>query len=211
MALRRCRKCGLPLRLSRGYIWPGNGVILARRDPTMRMHIVEADLYTHVWSELEEQLDVNISHAVMRGQRAANQDYLENNIIYGWRRLAVQHLPMRVMFKRIAREIALFGFGNTELLEYRKKKMLVARIKNSFDIITLAWGAKGVVEFAESMGSELAWRYEGDDIVLSILLVPRQEGEGGVDLEVMRQIRDAKRELLLAGRQLPPQGNGGAP
>ncbi|MBN2026346.1 MAG: hypothetical protein JW854_06280 [Actinobacteria bacterium] len=211
MALRRCRKCGLPLRLSRGYVWPGNGVILARNDPTMRMHVVESDLYAHVWSELEERLDVNISDAMIRGQRAADQDYLESNIIYGWRRFAAQHLPLRMMFKRITNEIALFGFGGIELLEYRKKKILVMKVKHSFDIITLAWGAKGVIEFAEKMGSELAWRNEGDDIVLSIQLVPREEGAKEVELEAMRRIRDAKRELALAGRQLPPQGDGGGP
>jgi len=211
MALRRCRKCGLPLRLSRGYVWPGNGVILARQDPTMRMSVVEADLYAHIWSELEERLGVNISDTMIRGQRAANQDYLESNIIYGWRKYAVRYLPMRVMFERIANEIALFGFGNIELLEYHKKKILVMKVKHPFDIISLAWGAKGTVEFANDMSSELAWRYEGDDIVLSIQFVPREGGGEEADLEAMRQIRDAKRELSLAGRLLPPQGDRGDP
>jgi len=197
--------------MSKGYVWPGNGIILARNDPTMRMHVVEADLYSHVWSELEERLDVNISDAMIRGQRASNQDYLENNIIYGWRRFAAQHLPLPIMFKRIANEIILFGFGSIELLEYRRKKILVMKVKHSFDIISLAWGAKGVIEFAENMGSELAWRHEGDDIILSIQLMPREEGAEEIDLEAKRQIRDAKRELSLAGRQLPPQGNKGDP
>jgi len=211
MALKRCRKCGLPLRLSKGYVWPGNGVILSRQDPTMRMSIFESDYYSYVWSELEELLGVKVSDIMLRGQRAANQDYVENNIVYGWRKFALRHLPLSLMFERIANEIALFGFGNLELLQYRKRKMLAMKVKQPFDAISLAWGIKGIVELAEDMGSELAWRYEGEDAVFSIQYLPGEAHEVAVELEAMRQIRDAKRELSLAGRLLPPQGDGGKP
>jgi hypothetical protein len=211
MALKRCGECGLPLRLSRGYVWPGNGVILARNDPTMRMVIFEADYYAHIWSELEQLRGVNISEAMFRSQHAATQDYIENNILYGWRGLVVRHLPMRLAFKRTVSELALFGFGGMRLEEYRRGKLMVIRVKQPFDIISIAWGTKGLLEFVEGMGSELAWRKEGDDYILSILFHPEEQPGTEVELEATRFIRDAKRELSLVGSLLPPQNDKGEP
>jgi hypothetical protein len=175
------------------------------------MVIFEADYYAHIWSELEERLGVNISNTMIRGQHAANQDYMENHIIYGWRKFALRHLSTRVMFKRIASELTLFGFGSLELLAYRRGKLLVMKARHPFDIISLAWGTKGVVEFAEDMDSELAWRNEGEVTILSIQFQPREQGAETLDLEEMRYVREAKRDLSLAGRLSPPQGDRGEP
>ncbi|MEW6554799.1 MAG: hypothetical protein AB1384_10995 [Actinomycetota bacterium] len=207
MALKRCGECGLPLRLSRNYDWPGNGVILARNDPTMRMVLFEADYYTRLWSELEQLLGVNISEAMLRGQQAATRDYIEDNILYGWRKFVIGLLPMRLAFKSIVGELALFGFGHMQLEEYRRGKLMVFRVRHPFDIISIAWGTKGLLEFVEGMGSELAWRKEGDDYIISILLQPEKKHWAEVDVEAMRSIREAKRELSLAGRLIPPHGD----
>jgi hypothetical protein len=211
MALKRCRRCGLPKRLSDGYIWPGNGVILARHDPTMRMIVFEADYYPYIWSALEERLGVNIPEAMIKGQRASTQDYLENHFMYGWRRFAYRHLPVPVVFKRTIGELALFGFAGMELLEYRKGKLIAIRVRHPFDIISIAWGLKGMGEFVEGMGSELAWKKEGDDYLLSILYKPGERSGEGVDLETLRLIRESKRELSFAGKLLPPGGDTGEP
>jgi hypothetical protein len=211
MALKRCRKCGLPLRLSKGYEWPGNGVILSRSDPSVRMVMFEAGYYTYVWSVLEELLGVNMADVMVRGQQAATQDYLDTQLLYGWRKAAMRHLPLRIAFGRVMNELALFGFTGLELLEYRRRKLLVIKVKHPFDIISIAWGTKGMVEFSEDMGSELAWQKDGDDYIVSILFKPDEHRGEPVDLEALRYLRDAKRELSLTGTLLPPQGDRGEP
>ncbi len=204
MALKRCRKCGLPLRLSRGYAWPGNGAILARNDSFMRMVLFEADYYPYMWSRLEELLGVSMAEAMIRGQSAANRDYLESNILYGWRRYVLPYMPMRMLFRRLQSETALFGFAEVELLEYRRKRFTTIRVKHPFDIISVAWGIKGLAECREGMSSELAWRVEGEDCVLSISFREHDDRGESADLEPMRLIRDAKRELSHGGNPRPP-------
>src|SRR4030042_6746038 len=105
MGLRRCRKCDLPLRLSTGYVWPGNGTIFTRRDPTMRMVIFEANYYSYVWSELEHMLGLSVADAMIRGQQASTWDYLEYNVLYGWRKYVIQHLPITLVYKRIINQL----------------------------------------------------------------------------------------------------------
>jgi hypothetical protein len=206
MALRRCRKCDLPLRLSRGYEWPGNGTIFAKHDPAMRMVIFEADYYTYVWSELERMLGVSVADAMIRGQHASTWDYLENNVLYGWRKYVIHRLPIDMVYKRIIDEMAVFGFGKLEVIEYQRGKLVVIKATRPFDAISLSWGIKGFVEFVEDKDSELAWIEDGDECMISVAFKPGGGYREGIDPEARQILKDAKRELSMAGNLLPPRG-----
>jgi hypothetical protein len=175
------------------------------------MAIFEAGYYSYVWPELEEHLGVNMSEVMIRGQQAATEDYLETHIVHGWRKPVMRRLPMRAAFDRVVTELALFGFGGLELVEYRRGRLMVIRARNPFDIISLAWGIKGLVEIVEGMGSELAWRRESDEYIISIIFHNDAQRGEQVELEAMRQIRDAKRELTPTGELLPPHADRGEP
>lgn len=207
MALKRCDGCGLPLRLSRGYVWPGNGTIFARRDPLMRMVFFEADYYRNAWSELERALDLPISEVMIRGQRASAQDYVESNILVGWRKHLLPRVPSNLMLGRIIDETALFGFGRVEIMDYRKGRYMVMRLRNIFDIISMAWGVAGVYQMAEGKTPRIAWTQEGEDYILTLSSGERQSEFGDVDLETLRQVRKAKRELALGGKTEPPHAS----
>lgn len=204
MPLRRCEGCGLPRKLSERYVWPGNGVILARNDPEMRMVIFEADYYAYVWSELERCLGVNVADAMIRGQQAATLDYLRNHILYGWRIYAVRHLPTRLVFEATMKEMPLLGLCRMELLSFSWRRFIALKVISPFDIISIAWGAKGLLEYANGKRSELSWRKEGEDYILTVMLMPREGPEDAEDREAVELMREAKRELCLGGDLMPP-------
>lgn len=196
--MRRCETCGLPRKLSERYVWLGNGVILARLDPGMRMVIFEADYYSFVWSELERRLGVNAADAMIRGQQAATFDYLKNHLIYGWRKAAVRYLPTRLVFDTVMKEMTLLGLCRMELLAHRWRRFIVLRISSPFDIISIAWGAKGLLEYATGKKAEVSWKKEGGDYVLTVALMTRGDATemDEKDLEIMRE---AKQEALMGG------------
>jgi hypothetical protein len=206
MPLRRCEKCGLPLRLSRGYNWPGNGTILAKRDPNMRMVIFEDGYYPFLWSELENRLGISIADAMIRGQQASTREYLEDNILYGWRQKVLHRLPIMILIKRIIDELSLFGFGKVELLTYERGKLFVIKVKNPFDILSLAWGVKGIVEFVEDVSSDLAWRQEGEEYTISVAFKPKTESRQDIDAGTLEALKAARDELSFGGRYLAHQG-----
>jgi len=203
MALRRCQECGLPLRLSQNYVWAGNGTIFSRSGPTMRMAIFDAGYYPYLWSELESRLGASIADIMIQGQRAAMQDYLNSNIIYGWRKKMVQVIPLLVARNRIVKEMALFGFGRLEILKYQRGKSLVMRLRHPFDIISLAWGIKGFFEFITGASSKLGWVRDGEDFILSVTVLPEGRTDELLNMEAQRAVRDAKRELATVQDRLP--------
>jgi hypothetical protein len=169
------------------------------------MAIFEADYYSYLFSEFEHRLGFSMAEAMIRGQRASAWDYLQDNVLYGWRKYAIKRLPVMLLIRRIASEIALFGFGKLEVLEYRHGKSLILKATRPFDIISLAWGIKGVVEFVEGKACELAWNKDGDQYLISVAVRPGKGDLTEVDKEALRAMRDAKRELSLGGKLLPPR------
>jgi len=209
--VKRCDRCGLPRKLSERYVWQGNGVILSRRDPEMRMVMFEADYYPYVWSELERRLGVNAADAMIRGQQAATREYLADHILIGLRGLMARYLPTRVVFDAVMKEMALLGFCRMELLAHRWREFVVLRVVSPFDIISIAWGAKGFLEYSTGKEAQLSWRKEGDDYILTIVLLPRGAARGAFDREALETIREAKKELLLGGEFIPPGEDRGDP
>lgn len=194
MAMKRCRKCGSPIMLARSYKWPGDGTIVSRNDPASRMTIFEAGYYPHVWSELEERLGFPVAEVVLKSQRLAMRDYLESHIIYGWRKYALKAMSIRPVILRVIDQTSLFGFGRLEITEYRRHRMLMIRIRDPFDIISIVGGIRGIFETIEGLGSEMAWRRENDDYIVT--LVPRTGEDKGADsMEALRALREAKRNI----------------
>ncbi len=204
MGLSRCRRCGLPRALSRRYTWRRDGAITSRADPASRMVFFEASYYPFLWAELENRLGVNITELYVRGQRASVRDYLERNVLFGWRRLLVRSLPFGALIQRVVDELALFGFGRLELQAYRRGKKAVVRVANPFDIISIAWGAKGFYELVEGSSAVMAWFREGEEYVLTAL--PAEEGREMGDLERsdLQRLREAKAELAETREDLGP-------
>lgn len=192
----------MPRRLSEEYMWTGNGAIISRHDPGMRMVFFEADYYPYVWHELEQRLGVVISETYIRGQKASAFDYLGENILYGWRGFVLRRLPFSFLLHKIIDELAFFGFGHLELLEYRRHKVVLLRVSRAFDIISLAWGTKGFCALVDGVAMEMAWTREGEDYLITAT-PPEGGAEEKPDLEAMRALRRAKKELSAIADSFP--------
>lgn len=204
MGLKSCRECGVPKRLSKGYRWPGNGAILSRLDPSMRMVIFEAGYFPHVWKKLEDRLHASASDLMIRGQQAAAWDYMEVNVAFGWRKLAMRLLPVVPVINRAVSELAVLGLGRVEVTRYRRGKLLLFKVYNPFDIISVIWGAKGLLQYMEGKRAEMAWTREDDTYTVSAVVRPGGEMRESVDEETVRSLREAKAELLAASGAVFP-------
>jgi len=206
MNLPRCAKCGLPRHLSSGYVWPGNGTVFSRRDPQTRMVIFESEYYPYLWNELQERLGVEISETYIRGQKASVLDYLGKNVLYGWRLALVRKLPFSFVIGRIIRILSLFGFGRLEFVEYRRGRLVLLRLTNPFDILSLAWGVKGFSEMVNNFPFEVGWVREEDGYLLTASrLPPGREGEP-LDEKAVAAMRRAKEELAEVKADFEGQG-----
>jgi hypothetical protein len=208
MTLRRCKKCGLPQKLSSGFSWPGEGAIFARDDPNMRMIFIEADYLSNLWSELDAAIDLPVADAVLKGQHMAIRSFQEENVLLGWRRFAMRHLPIRLLSRSISSEIALYGIGILEFVEYRRGKIMVIRVRRPYDIVSVAGGVRGMSESIEGKESEVAWTSEEGDCIITVVFKPlRPEAEM---LEQKSGAEEDKEKVLTKVAIEPPSTGHGA-
>ncbi|MGQ9475458.1 MAG: hypothetical protein ACUVRX_08510 [Actinomycetota bacterium] len=206
MGLSRCRRCGLPRNLYRRYKWRPYGAITSRNDPTMRMVFFEASYYPYLWAELENRLGVNITELYVRGQKASVHDYIERNVLFGWRRLLVHSLPFASIVQRVVDEMALFGFGRLRLVDYRRHGMALVKVSNPFDIISIAWGAKGFYELVEERPARMAWFREGEGFLLTAVPMEERRELGELEKSALQRLRAAKAELAEVRKDIEPPG-----
>jgi hypothetical protein len=191
--LRRCGKCGLPRLLARDITWPGNGTIISKRDASSRLIIYEADYQPFLWSELDGKLGFSTAETFNRSRRMALQDYVENHILYGWKKYAIKALPVSFLINRIIRQAALFGLAQLEVLEHERGKVLAIRIRRPFDISSMAGGIRSVFEILEDTGSRLAWTEEEGGYIVTVAPAP-EEDEAGKE-EALRTLEETKAEF----------------
>lgn len=151
MALRRCRKCGLPRLLARDIPWPGNGTIISKRDPSSRLIIYEADYQPFLWSELDGRLGISTAETFNRSRRMALQDYLENHILYGWKKHAERFLSV-AGFGEVVR--SSFGEGHLEMT-----------IHNPFYAPRLVGRIAGLFEYVEGAAAEVDYHRLGPQVL----------------------------------------------
>lgn len=180
--------------------------MVSRLDPTTRAVFFEASYYPYLWMELEDRLGVNISELYIRGQRASVEDYLERNVLHGWRRLLVRSLPFTAVIQRVVDEMALFGFGRLKLESYRRHGVAVVRASNPFDIISVVWGAKGFYEMVEGMPARMAWIREEEDYLVSAVPAVERREPGELERSALRRLRQAKMELAQLRDDLRLEG-----
>jgi hypothetical protein len=183
MTLRRCKQCGLPRKLASDFIWPGDGTIYAGDDPSMRMIFIESDYLSNLWYELETALGLPVADAVLKRQHMAVRYYQEENVLPEWRRYALRHLPVRLLSRSISKEVAIYGIGTFEFVEYRRGKMVVIRVRRPYDIVSVAGGVRGISESIEGKKSEVAWTRENGDYIITVVFKPVSPGDQMVELE----------------------------
>ncbi len=172
------------------------------------MVFFEASYYPFLWSELESRLGVNITELYVRGQKASVHEYLERNVLYGWRRLLVRSLPYASVIQRVVDEMALFGFGRLRLEDFHRHGMVVVRVANPFDIISIVWGAKGFYELVEGKPARMAWFQEGEEYLLTAVPASEEREIGELDRKALQRLREAKRELAEVREDIRPAGAG---
>jgi hypothetical protein len=169
------------------------------------MIFIEADYLSKLWSELDAAIDLSIADAVLKGQHMAVRSFQEENVLLGWRRFAMRHLPIRLLSRSISSEVALYGIGILEFVEYRRGKIMVIRVRRPYDIVSVAGGVRGMSENIEGKESEVAWTSEEGDYIITVVFKPlrpeaeRPEQKSGAEEDKEKAITKASKEPPSTG------------
>ncbi len=162
MKIKLCKKCGVPLRVSRSQVWHENGVITEKRSPDMRMIFYESEHLDYLFHLLEEIIGVPLEHIVVESKRRDVKEYTEG-MIPGPLRRVVRYIGFKPIAGMLSRLGIAYGFGDIKLVESRRRfaedDYLVMTVRNPHSLLFFlgenlgAWeaidGRESVIDYQE--------------------------------------------------------------
>ncbi len=168
MAFKRCKRCGMPLLLSRWMRWEDNGTIIQRVNPDFRVMLMEADFLDDIFARIEQALGVSVRHIVFEAQRSAAKVYVGNwlqgalgwlLLIPGLKRFAVSQ------FNKLA---ILLGMVHSETVAYKPRSYGIARMKNAYSRDLLAANVVGAFEILEGKPYKHEWVEQDGSLLIRV-------------------------------------------
>ncbi len=193
--MRRCRKCGFSLPLSKIYQWNENGTITYHQAPDFRLVMYYSDLFDHLFSQIEEKLGFSVSRSIFEAQRAASRVAIEALL-----ELAPSWVRNTYAFKHLANYLLCrlsiwIGTGYSRSLGYRSGDWGEAIVRNPYNRELMAAVILGAFESLDGCAYVHEWKKLGDNDVISITATKGKSAEPEWTSIVPEKIREGGREL----------------
>jgi hypothetical protein len=169
MDTKRCKKCGIPLLVSKTYKWKSNGTF---GPGSVRSFWFEEDNLQYLLDDFKKHIGVSVEKLPMEGSRQGTIEY-SKNIYRGWKRmLAIAFGPFLNLFPKFfenkyAEETKSVGWGRIMISELKWKKRLVlnterAYVSSSFK--AFIGSIQGAMEYFWGFPTKVSVREEGSKI-----------------------------------------------
>lgn len=168
MTIRKCRECGFPYLLSKLIRWGDNGTITMLANPKQRAVIIEAGFLTDIFTRIEDQLGLSISHLVFEAQRNASVHTIDSQLDRFPFLVGRWGFNRRVTVGAFCRLASWLGQSYAEVIGYRPGKGGRAIVRNPYNRELMAAIILGAFESLERRPFVHEWVREGVDDVISI-------------------------------------------
>jgi len=163
--IKKCRQCGVPLRVSRDLTWHGNGTITQARDPGNRMVFFETDFLDELFTDLGEHTGRPIEDMVIESKRRSTRKYMEKQIAPIVRKALHRYRP-RALTERIIAMGGYYGYGSISGIELRSENddldYQVISIRHPYSLPLFCGDAVGSKEAMDGRDFSVSWEEAGD-------------------------------------------------
>lgn len=191
MKYRRCRMCGIPVRIGRVHRWMTNGTIVNARVPEIRQVFMEADFMPELRTRISEGLGFPVNRIFYEAERNSVRITVEALLsgpllrfaarIPAFRRAAVHY------FNNLAWQT---GTANSRTVAYRSGRYGLALMHNPFDLDLMAAVVVGAFEALERKPFRSFWKKDNGAYLLRVEVAeekPELSGRLEVEGEVLKE------------------------
>ena len=159
----RCRKCGVPVGVSRNLEWLSNGTIAFKLKRSHRIVLLESDNLDGLFANLEKMVERPLEEVIVDSKARATRDFLRFalNRRTGWAVYLLSYLPVR---KFVADLCRVMGYGRIDLHDisprFRRATRMTMRASNIYSLPLLCGDFKGAAEMIEGKKSAVDYVLE---------------------------------------------------
>jgi len=204
MHIRKCRRCGFPFWLSKMIRWEQNGTIVYTLAPDFRLVLIESDLLGSIFTRIQDELGIPISHLVFEAQRNAVAVGIDD--LLGSFPLSLGRIgPNKYIVPRFFCRLSIWlGTAFAEVTRYRPGRIGEAIVRNPYNRELMAALISGAFEGLDHKPYQHAWKkMDGDDV---ISVTPTEDKP-----EISQRLTVSAPEIRPGSRNLPHCPSCGAP
>ncbi|MBN1289277.1 MAG: hypothetical protein JXA49_06555 [Actinobacteria bacterium] len=166
--LKRCPKCGIPVKIGRLMVWGKGGTMNTRAEPHIRMAIFHADVHESTVREIENTLGKPDKDLMYLAEKNVSKSFFMGlpDRVPGFEVLSRTTKFKQKLLEEIRKYAQLMGYGHVEIIDYDPGVGGTIRIKNPFNLDLVAAAVSGVFEFMEGKAFKCEWEKEGDGYYL---------------------------------------------
>lgn len=141
--MKKCKTCGVPLRIGKGHVWDSSGTITQRSDPDHRMVFIESDSLDALFSNISKLIGMPIEKMVIEAKARATQSYI-SSMLHGARGAIARMIGINRIVKRIVEQGKVMGYGNINVTEYNwKESRMTCEIDDPYSLPMFCGDLKG--------------------------------------------------------------------
>ena len=175
MRYRRCKVCGIPLRIGRLHHWMTNGTIVNARVPGIRQVFMEADFLPELRRRISDGLGFPVNRIFYEAERNSVritvEAFLRGPLLRVAARIPVFRRAAVHYFNNLAWQT---GTAASKTLAYRSGRYGLARMHNPFDLDLMAAVVVGAFEALERKPFRSFWKKENGAYLLRVEAEPEK-------------------------------------
>jgi hypothetical protein len=164
--IKLCEECGVPLLLTRGYVWHDNGVITPANDPDNRMVFAESETIDALFRGIEDIIGLSIEKIVVESKRREVNQYVEK-MLSPLERKAARRLGTGKVIERLSMNGRAFGYGDISLAGRRRTgdsdDFITMSVMNSHSLLLICGEVLGAWEAIDGRDHYLEYEKVSDD------------------------------------------------
>jgi hypothetical protein len=184
-----CSHCGVPREFSKEIRWESDGSAVLAKKPDHRVIFYEAKGMDKLLDNIEEVVGLPIDHIVIEGKRKSTYNYLES-IFSNVELILIRAFLRRKVYETISGRGAIMGYGNYELVDFKKKEFIEVYGRNVYSRRLFSGDLAATFNRVEGLPAEL--QFEERDGGLVITVVPGEEVGEEIASRLQRRVLPLK-------------------
>lgn len=160
-AFKRCKTCGVPLRIGKDQVWNPDGTISQRRDRDHRMIFFDSEGVGVLLTNIEQLIGMPIEKIVIESKARATAAYI-SHLIRGIRGPAARLVGLGRIIQRVIDQGRVMGYGDIDMVSFSWKDLkIVNDVSNPYSLALFCGDMRGAVEAIRKIEGTVSYEEKG--------------------------------------------------
>lgn len=161
--MKRCKECGVPLRIGKGHNWNPDGTITQGRDPDHRMVFLDSDGLNSLFLNIERLIGTSIEKIIIESKARATMSYV-SQLLRGPKGPLARVVGLERVIRRVVEQGKVMGYGDIKITDFNwKENYMYCDVGNPYSLPLFCGDLRGANEAIRRVTGTVSYEEIGPD------------------------------------------------